>query len=350
MARVAGPADRYAWAEPGAEDLGGGVYRIPLPLPMAGLKAVNVYALMDETGIDLIDAGMAFAAARDQLGKALTGIGAELGDVRNFFITHVHRDHYTLAVELRRNGTGSVALGAGEQGNLIAARALARGDGTAFLADMRRLGALDLVAGLSGGGGRPAVEEWDDPDRWLDDGDTVQTGGRKLTAVHTPGHTRGHLVFHDAASATLFAGDHILPHITPTIGFEPDRNRLALRDYLDSLRIVLELPDARLLPAHGPVQDSTHRRVHELLAHHEHRLAEIQAAMRPGRSTAYEVAAAITWTRREKPFADLTTVDQWLATGETATHLELLVLRGDLTRRTDEDGTDRYELTRDAPA
>lgn len=341
---MAEPADRHAWAEPGAEDLGAGVYRIPLPLPMAGLKAVNVYVLMDETGIDLIDAGMAFAQARHQLGNAVTAIGAELGDVRNFFITHVHRDHYTLAIELRRNGTGSVALGTGEQSNLVAARALAHGDGNAFLADMRRMGALDLVEGLSGRGGeRPSAQEWEDPDRWLGDGDVVQARGRKLTAVHTPGHTRGHLVFHDAANAALFAGDHILPHITPTIGFEPDRNRLALKDYLDSLKLMLTLPDARLLPAHGPVQDSTHRRVHELLAHHEERLEEIRAAMRPGRSSAYEVAQAITWTRRHRRFADLATVDQWLATGETATHLELLVLRGQIARH-DDSGTDRYEL------
>ena len=50
-------ADRYAWTEPGVEDLGGGVYRIPLPLPMEGLRAVNVYAITDPGGVDLIDAG-----------------------------------------------------------------------------------------------------------------------------------------------------------------------------------------------------------------------------------------------------------------------------------------------------
>ena len=36
-----GPArdDRSAWAEPGVEHLGGGLYRIPLPLPNDGLTA-----------------------------------------------------------------------------------------------------------------------------------------------------------------------------------------------------------------------------------------------------------------------------------------------------------------------
>ena len=56
---------RHAWAEPGVQDLGGGVYRIPLPLPIEGLKAVNVYAIADPGGVDLIDAGIALVPARN---------------------------------------------------------------------------------------------------------------------------------------------------------------------------------------------------------------------------------------------------------------------------------------------
>jgi glyoxylase-like metal-dependent hydrolase (beta-lactamase superfamily II) len=347
--------DRQSWAQAGTEDLGGGVHRIPLPLPMAGLKAVNVYALIDDQGVDLIDAGMGLANARERLTGALAELGCELGDIRNFFITHVHRDHYTLAVDLRRSRYGSISLGVGEQANLAAARALALGDGGgAFLADLTWMGAAEIAMKLaegSGGGGRPVPGEWDEPDTWLADGAELQVRSRTLRAIHTPGHTRGHLVYHDAAASVLFAGDHILPHITPTIGMEPARNRGALRDYLDSLRLVLTLPDARLLPAHGPVQDSTHKRVHELLAHHEQRLSEMLDAMAPGRSTAYEVAQAIRWTRRQQRFADLETVSQLLAVGETASHLELLVIRGRLVRHAGADGTDHYEpvSTRSAP-
>jgi len=345
-------ADRHAWAAPGAEDLGGGVHRIPLPLPMAGLRAVNVYALTDEHGIDLIDSGMGITHARERLTDALAELGYELGDVGNYFITHAHRDHYTLAVELRRSlgraNSGRIALGAGEQANLVAARALAEGDGAGgFVADLQRMGALEIAERLGASGGHPpGAEEWEDPDRWIEDGTELDVRSRKLRAIHTPGHTRGHLVFHDATSGVLFAGDHILPHITPTIGFEPASNRMALRDYMDSLRLILELPDARLLPAHGPVQESAHKRVDELLAHHETRLEEILEAVRPGRSTAYEVAQAIRWTRRQQRYADLELISQLLAAGETAAHLEVLVVRGELTRQTDADGIDHYELAR----
>lgn len=339
--------DRYSWTRPGTEDLGGGVHRIPLPLPMAGLKAVNVYALIDDEGVDLIDAGMGLTNARERLTAALKELGCELGDIRNFFITHVHRDHYTLAVELRRSRYGSISLGAGEQANLAAARALAAGDASTFLADLTWMGAREIAGKLGAGDRLGGAEEWEDPDRWLADRTTLDVRGRTLDAIHTPGHTRGHIVYHDAAASVLFAGDHVLPRITPTIGMEPSRNRSALRDYLDSLRLMLTLPDARLLPAHGPVQDSTHKRVHELLTHHEQRLAEILDAMAPGRSTAYEVAEAIRWTRRQLRFAELETISQLLAVGETAAHLELLVIRGQLVRQAGADGTDRYEA---APA
>src|ERR1700758_5071100 len=79
-------ADRYAWTEPGVEDLGGGVHRIPLPLPIDGLKAVNVYAIADPGGVDLIDAGIALVPAREQLTAGLRQLGYELGDIRNFFV------------------------------------------------------------------------------------------------------------------------------------------------------------------------------------------------------------------------------------------------------------------------
>ena len=74
---------------------------------------------------------------------------------------------------------------------------------------------------------------------------------RTLAVVATPGHTQGHVVFVDAAAGLLFAGDHVLPHITPSIGFEPVPVELAAGRLPHSLRLVRELPDRRLLPAHG---------------------------------------------------------------------------------------------------
>jgi glyoxylase-like metal-dependent hydrolase (beta-lactamase superfamily II) len=346
----ASQADRHAWAAPGVEDLGGGLYRIPLPLPGDALKAVNVYAIAGEDGVDLIDAGMALAQARERLTEALGEIGYGLGDIRNFFITHVHQDHYTLAVQLRTTLRGQIALGEGERANLTAITEVAAGRGEpGFIKMLPRMGAARLADQIrhfmaSGLANPRPIMDWSDPDRWLADGAVLDLRSRTLRAIHTPGHTRGHVVFHDEAGAALFAGDHVLPHITPSIGFQPSITRMALRDYLGSLRLMLTLPDSRLLPAHGPVCDSTHDRVNELLAHHETRLEQTREAASAGPVTAYQAATAIPWTRRQRKFADLDPMSQLLAIGETAAHLEVLVVRGQLTRHTSPEGVDSYTL------
>jgi glyoxylase-like metal-dependent hydrolase (beta-lactamase superfamily II) len=338
-------ADRYAWT--GVEDLGGGVYRIPLPLPMEGLRAVNVYAITDPGGVDLIDAGIALVPAREQLAAGLRQIGYELGDIRNFFVTHIHIDHYSLAVELRRTFHSVISMGEQERANLIATREMVNGNGNRFFGidGLRRLGALDLITQLSASDRQPpALIDWEDPDRWLADGTDLDLRTRTLRAVHTPGHTRGHLVFHDAAAAIMFAGDHVLPHITPSIGFEAAGNRMALSDYLSSLARTLALPDARLLPAHGPVTASTHERISELVAHHDTRLRETLGAVRAGHATPYEVAKAIKWTRRHREFADLDLFAQVQAVNETAAHLEVLAARGQVTHSVSAEGTDLYQV------
>ena len=131
--------------------------------------------------------------------------------------------------------------------------------------------------------------------------------------------------------------------ITPSIGFEAAGNRMALRDYLASLARTLALPDARLLPAHGPVSASTHDRINELLAHHDQRLAETHQAVLAGNATPYEVARAIKWTRRQRLFSDLDLFSRVQAVNETAAHLEVLALRGQLTREVSAGGADVYQ-------
>jgi glyoxylase-like metal-dependent hydrolase (beta-lactamase superfamily II) len=252
-------------------------------------------------------------------------------------------------VELRRTFHTLISLGEDERANLIAIRELMNGNGsreTFFGFDsLRRLGAAELEAGLAAANRHPPANvEWEDPDRWLADGAELDLRTRTLRAVHTPGHTRGHVVFHDAAAQLMFAGDHVLPQITPSIGFEAAGHPMALRDYLSSLGRTLALPDARLLPAHGPVTASTHDRVNELLAHHDTRLAETFSAVQAGHATPYEVAKAIKWTRRQRPFGELDLFSQILAINETAAHLEVLTVRGQLTREVSAEGADVYQV------
>ncbi|MFI9816013.1 MBL fold metallo-hydrolase [Saccharothrix variisporea] len=328
------------WTEPGTFEVAPGVHRIPLPLPNDGLHTVNVYAIEDGDGLVLVDAGWALEDGERALEAALGALGRDFGDIRRFLVTHLHRDHYTLAVALRRRFGTRVALGLGEQPSLR--RILSR----------TRDGQLSNL--LSWGGGelaarwRKAVEavgeaelrDYEEPDEWLTETD-LGLEKRVLRVLPTPGHTRGHVVFVDVESSLLFAGDHVLPHITPSIGFEPARPELPLGDYLDSLRLVRSYPDLRLLPAHGPVTESSHARVDELLAHHEQRLEATLDAVRSGTGTAFETARKLGWTRRDRRFDDLDLFNRVLATGETAAHLDVLVRRG-LVAVAVVDGVDVY--------
>jgi glyoxylase-like metal-dependent hydrolase (beta-lactamase superfamily II) len=174
----------------------------------------------------------------------------------------------------------------------------------------------------------PREAGYEEPDEWISSGQVFDLGNRTLRAIATPGHTRGHVVFADAEAGLLFAGDHVLPHITPSISLEAAPGSLPLHDYIDSLLLVRRMPDLTLLPAHGPVGPSVHARVDELLDHHDKRLAAMLAVLSDGPRTAYQVALAVKWTRRNKALAELDLMNQMLAIGETLSHLDLLVARG----------------------
>jgi glyoxylase-like metal-dependent hydrolase (beta-lactamase superfamily II) len=308
-----------------------GVHRIPLPLPSDGLRAVNVYTIEDADGLTLVDSGWALAESRQRLEAALAGIGRELGDVRRFLVTHVHRDHYTQAIVVRRLFGSRVLLGVGERESLDFIMDAGDRPSTVYRALLLRCGARALVERMrQNWPERDRGGEWEKPDAWLDGTEEIEVGARTLRAIPTPGHTRGHLVFADLGHGLLFAGDHVLPHITPSIGFEPVRPPLPLGDYLASLRLVRSLPDLRLLPAHGAVTGSVHARIDELIAHHDRRLDASAAVIKAGASTAYEAARALRWTRRERPFDDLDPFNQMMAVMETAAHLDVLVRQGRL--------------------
>jgi glyoxylase-like metal-dependent hydrolase (beta-lactamase superfamily II) len=153
--------------------------------------------------------------------------------------------------------------------------------------------------------------------------------------IATPGHTRGHVVYRDATAGLLFSGDHVLPHITPSIGFEPAPVPLPLADFLASLRLMRSIPDTLLLPAHGPVAPSVHERVEEILAHHDTRLALTLDQATPGPVSAYDVARRLGWTRRLRLLDDLDPMNQMLAILETKAHLDVLVVRGQAHYRDD---------------
>ena len=315
------------WTEPGIFEIGNGIHRVPLPLPQDVLRAVNVYVIESDVGLILIDSGWALPESEAALSESLSTIGYALSDIDKFLITHIHRDHYSQALTLRAEYGADVYLGIGERESLINLQG--RGPQDALVTEISALlqsGADELVATLRQQRSLADNDSasWTEPTFWVESGDEIYIAGRSLEAIETPGHTRGHMVFRDAARNLLFAGDHVLPSITPSIGFEPVRAPLPLKSYLDSLTLLLTLDDCLLLPAHGAPGGSVHARVKQLLDHHSARLNEMEAAIGSSSRTAYEVAQIIKWTRRDRDFDELDPFNRMLAVLETDSHLKLL--------------------------
>jgi glyoxylase-like metal-dependent hydrolase (beta-lactamase superfamily II) len=307
------------------------VARFVLPLPLPDLDTVNAYALISDDGLTLIDPGWATPENEAVLLACLAKIGQSPESVRQILVTHAHWDHYTQAVAWQRRYGASLHLGRGEQPSIEAITAL-KGIYPRQADLLRRNGAPALAAQID-------ALEWEPyerdrqvgpPDIWLDDGERIPFGDRTIVAHATPGHTRGHIVFEDPAAGLLFTGDHILPRITPSIAFEREPGTLPLRDYLRSLQLFVDRPDARMLPAHGSPQPGTRARAVELLEHHRMRLATIAELVGQGYENAFQIAQQMRWTRRNLALAELGVIHGMTAVLEVAAHLALLARHGEV--------------------
>lgn len=97
--------------------------------------------------------------------------------------------------------------------------------------------------------GFPPVEDFQ-PDQWLQAGDTIAYGNRKMQVLFCPGHTPGHLVFYQPDEKIAFVGDVIFRGSIGRTDF-PKGNH---RQLLDSIRneIFTLGEDVTLVPGHGP--------------------------------------------------------------------------------------------------
>jgi glyoxylase-like metal-dependent hydrolase (beta-lactamase superfamily II) len=112
-----------------------------------------------------------------------------------------------------------------------------------------------------------------------------------LRALHTPGHTRGHLSFYEERTETLLTGDNIVGLGSVLID-PPEGN---VRDYLASLeRYRRLLPRVRvLLCGHGAAVANPATKIDEYIAHRLEREANILRAVREGAGTAEEIVARV---------------------------------------------------------
>ena len=329
---VTGTRQLEAWRQrvlPPVEQLAPDLWSIPVPIPDSPMRYLSAYAFGAGDGVVLLDAGWDSEESWEALCAGLRSIGAGPGTVAGVLVTHMHFDHVGLAGRLRERSGAWIAMHPADHAVMTRPD---RRDAEAMM-DQRRtmlltLGALPAEAAEAAGTDEryAKLAAAALPDRHLSDGDLADVPGWRLRALHTPGHTPGHLCFVDERLRRLFSGDHVLPRITPNITVWSAGQDYSLHEYLDSLAGLRDLDVDEVLPAHEWRFRGLGRRVDAITAHHEKRLAELLSAVirEPG-STPWHLASQLTWSR---VWAEYSGRLRLLAVTETAAHVNELVRRG----------------------
>jgi glyoxylase-like metal-dependent hydrolase (beta-lactamase superfamily II) len=200
----------------------------PNPSVFTG-RGTNTYLVGGETALICIDPGPDDNA---HLAAILEVAAARRARITTIALTHSHPDHRPLAARLAASTGATVRC-------------------------------FDPSAG-------------DDGAQAMGDGDVVYADGVSLVAVHTPGHTRDHLCFHDAGSRSLYTGDHILSGTTTVI--HPGEGDMS--KYMESLRRVRDLSPTTIHPGHGERVDDAASLIDEYIDHRLEREAQVLSAAR----------------------------------------------------------------------
>ena len=306
-------------------EVASGVFELRLPIPFEdGL--VNVFLFSDGREADLLDAGMNSEESVDAIRRATREIGATR--LRTLLVTHIHPDHYGAA--------GTLAGGPGladlymhrlevplvhpryvELEHLVdeVRRYLlvngVTGEEAEVLSNSQR--ALSQVVAPA----EPAVQ--------LDGAETLTLGRTELRVEWTPGHSPGHVCLYAEEGGLLFAGDHMLPDLSPNIGLHPQSTPDPLHEYLEGLRRMAALKPRLILPAHGRPFTDAAGRVEILTAHHRRRLDRVREIVAEGELTAWEVALKL-WGERSNLY------EKRLALQEGLAHLQALAVDGALEK------------------
>jgi len=90
-----------------------------------------------------------------------------------------------------------------------------------------------------------------EPDRWLEDGDTVTFGAQQLQVFHCPGHTPGHVVFFHEAARFAIVGDVLFQGSIGRTDFPRGDHAALIRAITTKLWPLGD--DVAFVPGHGPM-------------------------------------------------------------------------------------------------
>src|ERR1700704_655248 len=284
--------------EHGLTEVAEGVFELRLPIPFEdGL--VNVFLFPDGDAADLLDCGMNSDESVEVIRSAIAHLGATR--LRRLVVTHIHPDHYGAA--------GTFAGGEGladlyihrlevplVHPRYVELEQLVKEVRTYLLVNGVSVDDAEVLSNSQRA--LSQVVKTAEPSVQLDGAESLQMGRRNLRVEWTPGHSPGHICLYDRHDKLLFAGDTLLPELSPNIGLHPQSTPDPLHEYLDGLRRLARYEPRLILPAHGRPFSDAQARVKVLQAHHTRRLDQIVEIVGRGKETGWDVALDL-WGPRQ---------------------------------------------------
>ncbi len=325
-----------------AIEIAEGILWLRFPLPMA-LDHVNVFALDEGDGWTLIDTGFDTKRSRAIWVEALNGpLGGK--PVRRVVVTHHHPDHVGLAGWFQEAHDAEILV---TRTAWLTARmltldeqAVPPGETVAFYQgagmdpeilakrrEERPFNFADVVAPLKLGFSR------------LEEGATVELGGRSWVVRFGQGHAPDHAIFWSEDGGLVLAGDQLLPSISPNIGVyptEPDADPVAEWMAACKRLVPFATTDQLVLPGHKLPYTGLPTRLDQLIDNHLGALDRLRSHLKAPH-TAAECFLPI--FKRQVGGGEY-----GLALVEAVAHCSHLWQAGEATRVRREDGAWLYQM------
>lgn len=313
------------------------VETLSLPTPYE-VGPVNAYLITAEP-VTMIDAGVNTVDAENALKLGFATKGLFVESVQRVLVTHGHPDHYGLVPTIRKASHATAHMSRYEIERLT-------DESTVF-----EMGRLLLEAGFPS----DLLKQMANRERQIhrvhtvaqleaqpvDDGDVFEFSDFLLVAIALPGHTGGHLGYLEPATGTLFAGDTLLPHMSPNPITEPEgdspaRRRPSLKQYLDSLDKLESLDLNIVYPGHGPAITDPAAIIRYMREHHQRRLTVVEGTLNGSAKarTAFDIAQTL--------YPKVNGYDYFLAVSEVLAHLDILIEQERACADKREDGIEYF--------